>query len=196
MHSPRFNVHNMTLGLLNVPTTNIDFHKEVSNVNNRYSATLLIKWLWRNTKMQWEDPIQESIASMYKYFRLNYLEERTYRMASKLRKFRIKATSMNNNNLGTNLGNVKEKSDMNTRSGACHISCYNCEAYCGQNVGNVRIRTRKRAQAIAREHKEVDLEMLTRSCNVNKHILLVENIHLRHPSKERWHIGSIRTVRN
>ena len=103
--------------------TNTDFNNEVNItkaivINNGSSDTIIGKMIittWEERERRLTYPTQDSIVFTIKYFKFNYVEGTTYRIANKLKNFRTKTTCGNKNKLGPNLVNVKEKWNMNTK---------------------------------------------------------------------------------
>lgn len=108
---------------------------------------------------------QDGIPSRSKYFKRNYMDGTIHRIVNKLRKFEIKITRVNKNNLEPNL--VKGKLNMNP-------NCSNREVvYYAQTGSDIGIWTNEHAQT--KRNSEIYFRI---HCIENKRMVLADNIHL------------------
>lgn len=85
---------------------NSDFNNEMAHIkttsiNNGYTSLFVDRMItkkWKETVKKLSYTTSNSIAPTTKYFKVNYGEGRTFRIANKLRKYKMRTNCINKNN--------------------------------------------------------------------------------------------------
>ena len=86
------------------------------------------------------------------FYKLNYVEGISKKIINILKKYNIRTTCININNIGKILTNNKDKTDKFSKSGIYCINCNECNAvYYGQTGRNLGIRATEHFKSISKE---------------------------------------------
>ena len=86
-----------------------------------------------------------------KFYKLNYVKGISNKIINILKKYNIRTTCINTNNIGKILTNNKDKTDKFSKSGIYCINCNECNAvYYSQTFRNLEIRATEHFKSISK----------------------------------------------
>ena len=181
--------HSLTHRILNIPLSKTNYNTELDKIhsiatNNGYPPSMIDRMIHRKRR----DIILKSIYPTpsenpnNKFYKLNYVKGTSNKIINILKKYNIRTTCINSNNIGKILTNSKDKRDKLSKSGIYSINCNECNAvYYGQTGRNLGIRATEHLKAITKGESTTGFSA---HCIENNHTFSKDKINLLHPGRK------------
>ena len=186
--------HSLTHRILHIPLSKTNYNSELVKIhsiatNNGYPSSMINRMInkkRRDITLNSIYPIP-SENSNNKFYKLNYVKGISNKIINMLKKYNIRTTCINTNNIGKILTNNKDKTDKFSKSGIYCINCNECNAvYYGQTGRNLGIRVTEHFKSISKGESTTGFST---HCIENNHTFSKDKINLLHPGRKGFRLN-------